>query len=374
MEGLPAADRQETLVWLVQAFDVMSFSETLFYDTALLLDRYYACPPRQDVQSGESQRKLLAAVCMALKTGSNAETQLPLRQVVTHLGHDQVPFDEVKAAELCMLRKLQFDVGTPTARDFLETLSTRLTNLLVPDSCRHLAEFLLQLSLCDAIFFYGHAHAVLSAAALLLALTATRAAAAAHTAVTEDLILHCPEAVSSGSLVQCCSALHHLWVRSLNNPDHNPYFHHVQLKFARASYNAVSNLQPPAAAPSMVSVHDWSATPPSQESPAQSLHMQDELDEAVSIVQQSLVTDIGAYSAGDALFPGETRMVNFRDPQQWSATLAARLRSYAETSWKVHCILMRHGWTQNRFRRPPDREQLLRDFIRASKGTRLSRT
>jgi len=369
LEGLPHADRQETLVWLVQAFDVMNFSDSLLFDTALLLDRYYACLPKEDIKSGESQKKLLAAVCMALKTGSNAETQLPLRQVVTHLGHDQVPFDAVMAAELSMLRKLRFDVGTPTACDFLEALSTRLSVFRTSDSCRSLSEFLLQLSLIDAVLHYRYPHAVLAASALLLALSATRSSPAAHAAVFEDLALHCPEAAApNGSLAQCCAALHVLWVRSFSNQEQSPYPHHLRAKFARVNYHSVSSLQPPAVAPpvSGYAVHLGQGSSPVQQ-------VQDDVDEAVRIVHQSLMMDLsGEYAAESA----EVAAGNAREAQQWTAALAARLRglSQSESSWKVHCVLARHGWCQGRFRRPPDREQLLRDLMRSSKGARAGAT
>merc|ERR1719352_2203601 len=170
----------------------MHFADSLLFDTALLLDRYYACLPREDIRGGASQRKLLAAVCMALKTGSPVDTQLPLRQVVTHLGRDQVPFDEVLVAELGMLRQLRFQVSTPTAKDFLEALTTRLGCDRAASACNSLADFLLQLTLMDASLFYRHPHAILAASALTLALFTTRAPTSSFTAVLEDLSLHCP--------------------------------------------------------------------------------------------------------------------------------------------------------------------------------------
>lgn len=242
LEGLPRADRQETLTWMAQAFDVMNFPQTLFFDTALLLDRYYARLPKEDLSTAESQRRILAAVCVAIKTGSNAETQLPLRQVVTHLGHDEVPFDEVIAAELCILRKLRFDVGTPTPRDFLEALGARLKELQVAPENMSLADYLLQLSLADAVFHYRYPHAVLAAAALLLALSSTGAGAAPHTVVLEDLALYVEEADQSGMLAQCRRELHALWVTACQ--EQNLYVHHLRLKFAKRSFHGVSLWQP----------------------------------------------------------------------------------------------------------------------------------
>mmetsp|Transcript_102495 Transcript_102495/g.182095 ORF Transcript_102495/g.182095 Transcript_102495/m.182095 type:complete len:542 (-) Transcript_102495:158-1783(-) len=377
MEGLPQADRQETLVWLVQAFDVMGFSDSLLFETALVLDRYYAALPKEDLKIGESQRKLLAAVCISLKTCSAADAPpLPLRQVVARLGHDQVPFDDVMVAELSMLKKLRFDVSTPTARDFLEALSVRLHR--PSDSCRNLAEFLLQLSFHDLHLHYRYPHAVLAASALILALATTRAPAATHTVLLEDLVLHCPEAIAGGQnsmMAQCTAELHGLWLRAHSNTEGNQYVHHVRVKFARPTYQAVSSIQPPTIAPAVMPSSQRtgaSQVPAPTVSPGvYPLSSQEDIDDAIRAVQMSLMSDFGAHSAGDHLEMAphqEASSGSLRDAQQWSSALAVRLRGFSESSWKVHAVLARHGWSQNRFRRPPDREQLLRDLLRASKG------
>lgn len=390
MEGYSLADREETLIWLVQAFGVMEFSDSLFHATALLLDRYYACLPKDQGRDGDSQRKLLAAVCMTLKLGANQETDLSLRKIVAHLSRNQMTFGDVMATELCMLRKLQFDVGTPTPRDFLETLSTRLVNFHTPDDSHSLAEYLLEISLSDAVLHYSYAHSVLAAAALLLALHTTRAPTAAQSAVIEDLALHCQEALPSGSLAQCSISLHQLWVSSFSNQDQTLYSYHVRQKFASAKYNSVSRLQPPAVAPSILPVHNWPAITSSHVSSARG--GQDELDVAVSIVHQSLMADVAAYSEERRSWrckscsrtwhstaprgglctkckcPLEAAGCNTRDSVQWSTVLTARLRTVAETSWKVQRVLVQHGWVQNSFRCPPDRQKLLRDLLHASRG------
>lgn len=407
-EGLTPADRQETLVWLVQAFDVMHFSDSLLYDTALLLDRYYALPPREDIRSGESQRKLLAAVCMALKTGSNAETQLPLRQVVTHLGHDQVPFDDVMEAELVMLRKLKFDVGTPTALDFLEALGTRLGSLRISESCRSLAEFLLQLSLQDAPLHYRFPHAVLAASAFVLALYTSRAPSLAQTVILEDLSIYCPEALlTNGLLGQCCASLHNLWLRSASAAEQSLFSRHLCQKFQRVNFNSVSAISPPTSPPSIFSpVQSCGAlslatapSPVTSVTRSQYSCQEPELDEAAHAVHESILRDnLKSYSTWDnseeklstcptcyqtwplpephcGICPECKCQVevplnasNARDVPLWLSALASRLRPLADSSWKVRCVLVRYGWQQNRFRKLVDREQLLRDLRRASRG------
>lgn len=56
-----------------------------------------------------------------------------------------------------------------------------------------------------------------------------------------------------------------------------------------------------------------------------------------------------------------------QNPNHWCSILAARLRGPAESNWKVRCVLVRHGWSSGRFRRTPDREQLLRDLARQAR-------
>jgi len=49
--------------------------------------------------------------------------------------------------------------------------------------------------------------------------------------------------------------------------------------------------------------------------------------------------------------------------------LAARLRGPAEANWKVRSVLARHGWVGGKFRRTPDREQLMRDLARTARAS-----
>jgi len=239
LEGLSAADRQETLVWVVEAFDVMHFNDSLLFDTALILDRYYAALPREDNRICGTQRKLLAAVCMALKTGAPVDTQLSLRDLIKHLGRDSVPFDEVLSAEIIMLRKLRFHISTPSAREFLEALMTRLNTGRMQGACRSLAEFLMQLTLVDANLHYRFPHAVLAGACIALALHAMPAdmqvPLSSYTVLMEDVALHCPEAFGPHNLLmQAVFALHAHWLRCMTaGNEQSAYARHLCNKFNR---------------------------------------------------------------------------------------------------------------------------------------------
>jgi len=249
LSGLPQADRRQTTTWIVEAYQVMGFSDAAIFQTTLVLDRYYACRAPGVISAVVAQQKLLAATCLSLKLGTRDETQLPLRQVVAHLGRDRVRFSDVVKAEMRMLSKLMFCVGTPTAHDFLETLSMRLVRQ-VPLSAS-LAQYLLQLTLIDPVMHYAYPHAVLGAAALALALTALKAPAAAFSRLLEDLALHCPETeVVAGQLAACCQDMHQLWVQSQTSSC--SFAELLRSKFARAGYHAVSNIAPPPLPPSVL--------------------------------------------------------------------------------------------------------------------------
>lgn len=250
MRGFATERRQETLVWLVQAFDVMHFQDSLLFDVVLLLDRYYACEALLhggEPHGGESQRKLLAAVYIALKTGSSMDTQVSLKQLVAHdLGKDQIPFEDILDAELSILQKLRFRVGTPSAHDFLETLDTRLKHEYASDACLNLADFLLQLSLSDASLHYKYSHAILAASALALALYATQAPSSAFVALVEDLSLHCPAMpVPHAEMVECCDALHQLWILGVSVHEQYTFTRYLWAKFSRSGRSSAAHIAPP---------------------------------------------------------------------------------------------------------------------------------
>jgi len=244
LKGTPQADRREHVDWLVQAFDVMHFSDVALFDAALVLDRHSANSIDEHVCSSVSQRNLLAAVCLALKLGSREDMQHPLRRVVTHLGREQIPFGDVLDAELAMLGKLNFCVCTPTARDFLEALGARIAHH-DGHCCMSLAEFLLQLTLVDPHLHYRYPHCVLAAAVLALAMFATEAPSVAYASLLEDLSLHDHGAESD--LVPCCADVHDFWVQCLSKQDatEQQYVQHLCAKFSHANRHRVSRVTPP---------------------------------------------------------------------------------------------------------------------------------
>jgi len=277
-----------------------------------------------------------------------------------------------------MLKKLRFNVGTPTARDFLEALSLRVYGFDHVLSCGadfvvSLAELLLQLTLGEINLHHRFPHAVLAASTLALALYTVHAPSAAYVALLEDLALHVPDASAPfGIMVQCCDALHLSWVRSVGGGDDSKYVQFLLCnKFARVSHHAVASTAPPSLPPP--------AFPPLQAWPSsREIAGQDKLEDAINAVHQSLKTEEkSCYTKCSrchrtwylldhvTVCPECNSAVEPLEDLHWASLLSMRLRGPAEASFRVHSVLARHGWSNSHFRKPPDRETLLRDLVRA---------
>jgi len=379
--GLPQADRHESLAWLLRAFEVMNFSDSTLFHAILLLDRYYACQTCEEV-SGDvcgSQQRLLAAVCVALKTGPQEDLQLTVRQIITHLSRNSIDFSEIVTAEVAMLRKLQFRIGTPTPHDFCEALNTRCLNC--DHRCKSLADYLLQITLVDVHLHYRYSHAVLAGAALALALFAMRAPADAFTSMLEDLaVVFVGSMLPTEELLRCCAEVHELWAESTCKRESaaEVYLWHLSAKFGREDRHGVANLVPPAVPPM--------ALPP-----------QYDLQDAMNVIHQSkpaLATSgseifarlpsgdvsLAQWTCGSADYSNSVRQhavagrftVKAEACEEDQLTrLAMSLRRPAERSQKLRCILARHGWRIDEFSCVPDLEHLFADVARAARATAL---
>jgi len=243
LAAVPDHDRRESVMWLLQAFDVMGYSEEAFFQAVLVQDRYYSREAPRPACHTDSHTKLLAAACLALKVGRKEDAAAPLQKVVAYLSRGQVPFGSVMVAEFAILRKLGFVIDTPTALDHIDALAVR--PLTFDHRARSLASYLVQLSLAEAVFHYSYPQAVLAAAALVLALSTLDAPPEAHDVLLEDLAL-CGDELSS-LLAPACSALHTLWLQSLSWSEAPiaKYAQCLREKFSRPVHFGVSGLPPP---------------------------------------------------------------------------------------------------------------------------------
>lgn len=251
LAALPDQDRRENVMWLLQAFDVLGFSDEAFAQAILVLDRYYSREgPWSAMSASETQPMLLASACLALKVGLVEDAAAPMWRVVSSLSRGQVPCSSVMTAEFVILRKLGFVVDTPTALDHLAFLAVRQVAFDVRS--QSLANYLVQLSLPEALMHYEYPLAILAAAALTLALSTLQVPAVAYDALLEDLALCFPEGEDLALLlVPACGALHTLWVQSLAWPAAPiaEYAQCLRRKFSRPAHHRVAGFPPPASPP-----------------------------------------------------------------------------------------------------------------------------
>lgn len=356
--GIGKADRIEVLSWLVQAFEILGFSDSHLHETSVILDRYHAAATGVETNDeSSSQQKLLAAVCISLKMGPQEALEAPLKQLITQLGRGKVPFAAVLRTEIVVLHNLKFAVGAPTVYDFIMGLSVRLQKWA--STAQKFANFLAQLALADEDLFYNYPHSVFAAAALVLALFVYEAPAEAYISVKDDLALHCKSKPDGEKLIQqvvpCCEQIHRFWIecigrsqdvdkssgavppRSNEKVVRQSYAKHVLNKFGRsedegrpryAKYGSDpfsrKYTSPPTFAPKMV--------PPRME-----------MQEAMLVVHQCT--------------PGKAT-------GEFDAKTLLGLRTLAETHSEVRRILVSHGWQGGSFRRrnPAAAHLLFQDF------------
>jgi len=216
-------DRASILNWLVQTCEIMRFHETVLYTSILTLDRYSALSssamPMETIQ-----RVLMAVMCTALKTCAAQDHfcgAMPVRELLGHLFRQQAQLAEIFATERKVLRALDFAVTAPSVLDFLDVLSAPLTAppmaggrpMVEAAVYRNLANFLLQLSLFNVTVHYGHAHVILAASAVYVALCTLQASPVAILNVLGDVLVACPDMKDIPDQVASCAfELHGLWV------------------------------------------------------------------------------------------------------------------------------------------------------------------
>lgn len=241
LANVSAMQRELVVNWLIQACDIMHFSDSVLYSTVLTLDRYCSVVGKP-IPMDMMQKVLMATVCTVLKMSVADDIGMPLKTILPHLCRHQVSLPEILHMEQRVLITLGFEVSTPSALEFLDILSVRLEPGGV--ALHSLANFLLQLSLLDAQFHYMYPHLILAAAALFVALRSLAASPRLFGVLLKDLALACPGIRSPQKrLASCASGLHSLWVEhARSNGTRAPY---LLAKFSSSRYHQVATLSPP---------------------------------------------------------------------------------------------------------------------------------
>lgn len=186
-QGLDSARRLDALEWLVQAFDALGLSDAQLFAAFGFLDRFAANSPTPISAGPGAFALVLAAMLVSLKVAGTQKDLERAKRLVVEVSGSSRPWNAVRRAELCILRRLGFRACTPTSRDLLDRLlsdapaefaSQCSQELSSWHSACHaqstdLARFLLELSLVhesEAVYGTGRPPLAAAVAALWLAM------------------------------------------------------------------------------------------------------------------------------------------------------------------------------------------------------------
>jgi hypothetical protein len=165
--------RADLITWMIQAFDVMSFEESILHSVALTIDRYCAHPSKKArrIETSMLQPLLLSALSVDLKTSNALEyPEISWKRLLSHLGQGKVEVVEILRAEQELLDRLDYIVCIPTPLTFLQSLLMRRREERRVEYLRGVAGFLLELALFDVELQYGYPHTILAAGAVSAAM------------------------------------------------------------------------------------------------------------------------------------------------------------------------------------------------------------
>lgn len=254
--------RRKVVSWLVKAFHVVSFDDSVLYQTVHLADLYLSHCPKY-VCGSVLQSVVMACVCTTLKLATPDHRVYSVPDLIAHITHSQITLDRVLRVEREVLVGLDFNLSTPTIGIFLESFSVRVASnnlfgqwaglatvppietvvggpaLAVP-KFNHLADYLCQLSLLNHEL-HDYLPSELAGAALVLAVWALRGPPAAKAALLADIRACNPQ----GDLQGCVRALHREWLA----PTDREACQAVVEKFSTPERQEVAEIAPLAVAP-----------------------------------------------------------------------------------------------------------------------------
>merc|ERR1719174_1960937 len=216
--------------WLVDVHKKYKLrAETLFL-TVQLIDRYL------DTQMTAQHHLQLVGVTALMIAAKFEEIHPPQIKEFVYVTDKAYSQEEILKMEVCILKTLQFKICCPTAMHFFEKYQAING---CTDTHRHLAQYLLELTLVDyKALKYTPSH--LAAASLLLSNKLLRqpswtSAAAQHTEMTESMLKECAK--------EMCGLLERAEGESLPA---------ILKKYSQPKYNAVAKLNFMARPPSQV--------------------------------------------------------------------------------------------------------------------------
>jgi hypothetical protein len=241
--------RGELINWMLLAFDVIHFDDSMLHSVVLTLDRY--CARRASpIEVTAMQKLLMAAVCTEMKLASESDYPRGHRErLLAHLCHGRLSTAAILKAECDMFCGLGFVVGTPTPVTFLREFAMLLDEAGTDNNqALQLALFLLELALFEPEVQYHQPHVILAAGALSAALRALDAPSAQRETLVGDLPIYCPDLHSIEDAVLDCeeSLLKHWVMCSRGSITWGQFYAHLENKFSCEARHNVSRLSPTA--------------------------------------------------------------------------------------------------------------------------------
>jgi hypothetical protein len=250
--------RGELINWMVQAFDLIHFDDSMLHSIVLTLDRYCARLSKP-IDVAAIQTVLMAAVCTEMKLAS--ENEYPdghWQRVLAHLCHGRLSLAAILKTECDVLCRLGFVVGIPTPVTFLREFAMRLDEVGT-DSTKalQLALFLLELALFEPEVQYAQPHVILAAGAMSAALRVLDAPPVQREALVEDLPIYCPGLHSMEDAVLHCeeSLLSHWLICSTGSSVWGQFYIQLENKFSCSARYNVSHLSPRASLERLIQAH-----------------------------------------------------------------------------------------------------------------------
>lgn len=191
-ECLTPEERQNSLLWISQVCTLHNLDDCVFQECVMLFDRYVAASQDRTLLD-DDQCKYVAIFNIARKVaGAAAGNNYCPGSLAKRLGPEK--FSQILAAELHILKVLDYQTVGHSALDFLESLvfslerhgRQELRNAESPLKC--VAKFLLQLALGNATLLYRYPYAILAAGAVYVALWCTQASPERFLVLMQDVV------------------------------------------------------------------------------------------------------------------------------------------------------------------------------------------
>jgi hypothetical protein len=109
--------RAKMVDWMVEVLTTFKTSDQTFFLAVNILDRYFKDTDRV---LGGGDLHLSGIVCMFIASKYEDVIPLLMRTVINKIGHSKFEVPTIEDKELEILRAIQYKIGSPTVKEFLD--------------------------------------------------------------------------------------------------------------------------------------------------------------------------------------------------------------------------------------------------------------